>query len=129
MKQALEMSIDEYTVNVYEGLVAQARATPSIFFAKPNYKVPEKRQIVIFGIGAVDLVDDYKRRHQGSFGVYIKELGLDDSSRPAYIHPGSMPIDDAKARRGLIALARLLKEAMEGDNVEFGLRGSYGALA
>jgi hypothetical protein len=33
MKQALEMSIDEYTVNVYEGLVAQARATPSIFFA------------------------------------------------------------------------------------------------
>lgn len=105
LKRAMEMSLDEQHVTVYEALAAQARIVASHFLAKPEYKIPDKSQIVIFGTGAVDLVDDYKRRHQGSFGVYIKELGVNNSIKPAYIHPDSLPIDNAKAREGLERLA------------------------
>ena len=109
--------------------VLQARKTRSKFFLPQSLLTPTQGELLIQGVGDVEIKDQLQRITTGRFGIYAYEVDKATGNRqPVYVY-----LDDisTKAKGGLEALEVirvLLSDAMIQRKVPYGLKGTYFAL-
>jgi hypothetical protein len=115
----------------YNDFVSLAKKTRSRFFCPDTFLIPKPGELLIEGVGDVDVMDKRQRIVTGKFGIYVYEVDMTTGARVAcYVYLEDIKRDAKEGIPAIKAMSDLFSKSMTNRQVvPYGLKGHYLTLA
>jgi hypothetical protein len=114
----------------YNDFVSLAKKTRSRFFCPDTLLIPMPGELLIEGVGDVDVMDNRQRIVTGKFGIYVYEVDMTTGAKVAcYVYLEDIKRDNQKGISALEAMRTKFTTILTQRQVPYGLKGEYLTLA